>query len=348
MATTLNEIAELAEVSRSTVSRVINNHPSVRPEVRQRVLDIIDQTGYRPNVAARSLRSRRLGLIGLVLPQTVRTLFSDPYFPRLTEGIAVACNQHDYTLSLFIEHDEIDLLTRITRPGLMDGLVVQATSVETTLIDRLLATKLPFIVAGRPGDAPSASYVDVDNVSGAYAAVTHLIRLGYKRIATVTGPISANAAHDRFEGYQVALQERGRALDEALIVEGDFTEASGYHGARRLLVHRPDAIFVASDGMAYGALRALREARLDIPGDVALVGFDDLFVPGADQTFLTTVHQPVRDFGIRLIEELLDIIEYGPQPPRRVIMPTRLMVRQSCGAFLRNRHLDAVPVLATR
>lgn len=335
MTKTLREIAELADVSRSTVSRVVNDHPSVRPEVRQRVLTIIEQTGYRPNVAARSLRSRRLGLIGLVLPQTVRTLFSDPYFPSLTEGIALACNQHDYTLSLFIEDDERDLLPRITRPGLMDGLVVQATSVDSTLISKLQATNLPFIVAGRPSDGAEASYVDVDNVSGAYSAVTHLIRLGYKRIATITGPMDTNAARDRFEGYRNALRERGRALDEALVVEGDFMDASGYHGAQRLLAQQPDAIFAASDSMAYGALRALREANLAVPGDIGLVGFDDLFITGADQAFLTTVHQPVRSFGSRLVEELLDIIEYGAPPPRRVVMPTKLMVRESCGALLR-------------
>lgn len=333
MAKTLEEVAKLAGVSRSTVSRVVNDQPNVRPEVRQRVQEVVEETGYQPNVAARSLASQHSNMVGLVIPRTVHTLFTDPYFPRLTQGVAQACNEHDYTLSLFIEYDEQTLFSHITREGLMDGLVVQTATTGSRLIPKLAEANMPFIVLGRPhNDLPNVSYLDVDNVAGAHNAVTHLMRLGRQRIATITGALDTTAGIDRLAGYRDALLERGRSVDDGLIVEGDFTEAGGFEAAQRLLNREPDAIFTASDAMAYGALRAVREAGWSVPSDVALVGFDDLAFPSVDPSFLTTVRQPIRRFGYKAVETVLDIIEHGPNPPRRIIMSTELVVRASCGA----------------
>jgi LacI family transcriptional regulator len=329
---TLVEVAELAGVSRSTVSRVLNDHPSVSPEVRERVQEVIARTGYRPNAAARSLRSHRTKVMGLVIPQSVHTLFSDPYFPRLTEGVAQACNQHEYTLTLFIEFHEEALLPRLTRTSLLDGLVIQAARIESTLIEGLVRSDVPFVVVGRPSVASDVSYIDVDNINGAYTAVSHLIRLGRRRIATITGGSDSAAGLDRLQGYENALRDRGLQVDPDLIVEGDFTGESGYYGAQHLLQREPDAIFAASDAMAYGALRAIREAGLAVPGDLALIGFDDLPPAGIDPAFLTTVRQPIRSFGFTAVETLMDILHFGPRPPRRIIMPTELVVRQSCGS----------------
>ena len=174
----LEEIARLAGVSRSTVSRVVNDHPSVRPAVRERVQRIIAETGFQPNAAARSLASQRSYMLGLVIPRTVHTVFTDPYFPRLTQGVAQACNDHDYTLSLFIESDDIKLYPRLSRTGLMDGVVVQASAADDGLIPRLVANGLPMVVAGRPSQREGVSFVDVDNVKGSCTAVAHLVGLG--------------------------------------------------------------------------------------------------------------------------------------------------------------------------
>jgi LacI family transcriptional regulator len=339
VAKTLEEIARLAEVSRSTVSRVVNQHPNVRPAVRQRVQKIIAETGYQPNAAARSLAFQRSNVIGLAIPRSVHTLFTDPYFPPLTQGIAQACNQYGYILSLFVEFDEQTLFPRITRQGLLDGLVVQVANTRSNLLAKLASVDMPFIVAGRPHDAPNVSYIDVDNITGAYNAVTHLIRLGHKRIGAITGPLDTTAALDRLEGYRKAILERGLALDEDLIGEGDFTETGGYHAMQRLLGQKPSAVFAASDAMAYGALRALREAGLAVPHDVALVGFDDVPCAGTDPSFLTTVRQPIISFGFKAVEILLDVIEHGAQPPRRILMSTELVVRASCGAQQNTRRL---------
>lgn len=333
---TLEEIARRAGVSRSTVSRVINNQPNVRTEVRNRVMQVVEQTGYHPNLAARSLASSRTNVIGLVIPRSVQHFFTDPYFPRLTQGIAEACNRYNYTLSLFLFHtedDERQLFPRITRRGFVDGVIIQATYAAHELFEQLNQGEVPYIVAGRPMDSLKTSFVDVDNVNGALMAVRHLIAQNRQRIAHISGPLVTTAGIDRLEGYKQALFENNLPSNKDLIVEGDFSEISGYYCAQRLLPHHPDAIFIAADVMAIGALRAIREAKLSVPDDIAIVSFDD--VPPAVQATprLTTIRQPIRRMGIKLVETLMDIINNGVKPPRSVVFGTELVVRESCGAL---------------
>ncbi len=332
---TLDDIAKQSGVSRSTVSRVINGQPYVRQEVRERVLRVIQETGFHPNIAARTLASQRSWMIGLVLPRSVSSFFTDPYFPRLTQGIARACNQHNYTLNLFLissPDDEDKIYPRISRKGFLDGILVQSGQVGDQLIERLINLTMPVVVAGRPFHASDVSYLDVDNVKAAFDAVTHLIWLGYRRIGTITGALSSTASLDRKEGYLRALLDHGLTVDKNLIVEGDFTEASGYTAMQQLITAQPDAVFAASDVMAFGAMRAVHEMGLRIPEDIAFVGFDDLPPATLADPPLTTIHQPIVEFGEKAVEILIDLIENGVKPPRRVIMDTELVVRESCGA----------------
>lgn len=335
---TLEDIAKLAGVSRSTVSRVINDHPNVRDKVRKRVMEVIQTTGYHPNAAARTLASQRSWMIGLVIPRTFSNIFTDPYFPRLTQGIAQACNQYNYTLGLFLissKEDEEKVLSRVSRKGLLDGLLVQSGQIGDQLIERLATSNSPMVIIGRPSKPAEVSYIDVDNVNGAYNAVRHLLRLGYKRIGTITGLSNTTVSIDRKEGYIKALQEQGRQIDESLIVEGDFSEAGGYYAMQKMLPVKPDAVFVASDIMAIGAMRTVREANLKIPDDVAFVGYDDLPLATLPESPLTTVRQPISQFGFNSVNILIDLIENGIKPARRVIMDTELVIRTSCGAYRR-------------
>ena len=178
----------------------------------------------------------------------------------------------------------------------------------------------------------NVSYVDVDNIGASYKAVEHLIKLGYHRIGTITGPTTSTVGIDRKEGYQRAMANHGLDLDESLIAEGDFTEAGGYSAMQSLLPARPDAIFAASDIMAVGAMRATQEARLKIPDDIAFVGFDDLPLASLTNIQLTTMRQSVIQFGSKAVEVLIDLIDNGMEPPRHVIMDTDLVIRESCGA----------------
>jgi LacI family transcriptional regulator len=328
----------------------VNDDPNVSDKVRSRVQEVIISTGYHPHAAARSLASHRSWMIGLVLPRTVSTFFTDPYFPRLTQGVAQACNKHNYTLGLFLldtKEDEKRILPRISHKGLLDGIVLQTAQMEDKLFDKLANADFPMIIAGRPFKANGISYIDVDNTNAAYKAVYHLIQLGYKRIGTITGWMNSTVGIDRNQGYLKAISVQGWEVQEELIVEGDFTENGGYLAMKKLLPFKPDAIFAASDTMAIGAIRAVREAGLLIPADIAFVGFDDLPIASQAEYDLTTVRQPIARFGAKAVDTLIDLIENGLKPSRRIIMETELVIRTSCGALQkrRNDNLDVrIPV----
>ncbi|MFZ6027830.1 MAG: LacI family DNA-binding transcriptional regulator [Chloroflexota bacterium] len=332
---TLEDIARLAGVSPATASRAINNRPDVSPAVRQRVSEVLQETGFQPNAAARSLASQRSDMIGLVISRTVQSLFADPYFPRLAEGIAQACNQHHHTFSLFVEYEVESIFRRITRRGLLDGVIVQVEALDNPLLPKLLKTTLPMVVLGRPPAGMNVSYLDVNNVQGAYRAVSHLIRLGHERIGTITGPIASGSGQDRLAGYRQALAEHGITPDEAWIVEGNYTEEGGYAAAQQLMQQKLSALFISSDSMARGVMRAIAEASLSVPADIAIVSFDDLPPATLSTPQLTTIRQPIKRVGIKAVETLLDVIEHGPQPARVEILETELIVRGSCGASLR-------------
>ena len=271
---TLEDIGRMAGVSRSTVSRVINNQPSVNPSVRERVQEVIRHTGYSPNVAARSLVSGRSGVIGLVIPSRVHSLFEDPYFARLIQGISTASNMSGTTLSLFVfqsEAEETALYPRVVTSGFLDGLIITATRMADPLLARMTVGEFPIVIIGRP-DAEGPSYVDVDNHGGARQAANHLCNLGHERIGLIGAPTTTTAGLDRLNGFIEGLALNGRALHPTLRFDGDFSEASGYRAMQGLISQRPDAVFVASDTMAIGALRALprcghpRPARHGIDG----------------------------------------------------------------------------------
>lgn len=335
---TLEKVAELAGVSRSTVSRVVNNQSGVRDDVRSRVWRVIEETGYRPNLVARALASKRSGIISLVIPHVYSRLFTDPYFPRLTQGITQACNQNNLSLSLFLFHsedEEKNLTRRIANTSITDGVIIASSQFDDPLMPGLIANRVPLVVIGRPDQYPEVNFVDIDNVNGAYTATTHLLRRNRGRVAHISGPQKMASGVDRLRGYQKALRDRGHAYREELVVEGDYSEAGGYAAMRQLLPLHPDAVFAASDQMALGAYRAIREGGLQIPQDVALVGFDDLLPPNSIQLRLTTIRQPVVQTGVEAVNLLLDIIENGPSPPSRIILDTKLVIRESCGSGAR-------------
>lgn len=339
MSPTLEEVALLAGVSRSTVSRVINDHPNVRSDTRERVWQAIRESGYQPHAVARSLVTNRTHIIGMVIPETVTTLFTDPFFPLLVRGTTKACNAHHYQLLLSLFDDpagQEEMYQRVLRNGYLDGMIVASASLDDPLVPALLRDNISFVSVGRhPNER--VHYVDVDNIGGARMAVEHLIRLGHQRIATITGPLDMAHGQDRLEGYRQALKAHRIPADEELIVEGDYTENSGMVAMQRLLSASPGAVFVASDMMAIGALKALRQADWQVPQDIALVSFDDVPIASAIEPALTTVRQPIESMGSMAIEVLLSVLEGSSQeeaPVHRIILPTELIIRASCGSAL--------------
>jgi LacI family transcriptional regulator len=332
----LEEVARLAGVSRSTVSRVVNDDPRVSEDVRTRVQQIIREYNYHPNAAARSLASRRTRILGLVFPKVTTTVFSDPFFPKLIQGAVEACNAADHNLMMlmdssaeYIAGDRI--YSRIIRGHHLDGVVIASSVVDDPIVEQLQQARFPFVLVGRHPRYHEVNSIDVDNRAAAQSAVSHLIDHGYRRIAIIAGMRNMIATIDRYAGYVTALQEAGQLPDPDLMAHGGFSQEGGYAAMQQLLPHNPDAVFVASDIMAFGALRALEEHGVRVPEDIALMGFD-----GQDETAhtrppLSTVAQPIADLGRGAVQILLERIEHPEGDPRHVLLPTQLILRRSCG-----------------
>jgi DNA-binding LacI/PurR family transcriptional regulator len=331
--TTLEEVAHLAGVSRATVSRVVNGSPRVSPDVRVEVQAAIEQLGYVPNRAARSLVTRRSDSIGVVITEPSGLLFSDPFFPRLLRGISSELAARDRQLVLLMpdtpadESRTADYLTA----GHVDGAVLVSLHADDPLPGRLHAAGIPIVVVGRPPKGTKASYVDVDNRQGAQSAVAHLVAGGRRVIATIAGPQDMAVGIDRLTGFRGALVEAGLASDPTLEATGDFTQESGAAAMRRLLAARPDldAVFAASDLMAAGALSTLAAAGRRVPADVAVVGFDDSPFARTTTPQLTSVRQPIEAMGHEVARLLVDAVEASDPVPRRVILATELVRRAS-------------------
>ncbi len=236
-------------------------------------------------------------------------------------------------LGLFEEPAEQEAMyVDVVRGGYLDGLVVVSVPRGDPLIPMLLEEEVPFVLVGRDPDWDTP-YVEGDNYRGGYMATEHLLRLGYRRIGTITGPLKLWAATERLRGYQDAHRDAGLEPDPGFIVEADFTEIGGMAAMRKLLEAGPEAVFVQSDTMAAGALRAVKAAGLKVPDDIALVGYDDAPLAELLEPPLTTVHQPIHMMGYTAVEMLIEHIERPKPRTQGVILPVKLVVRRSCGAL---------------
>ncbi len=330
----LEEIGRLAGVSRSTVSRVVNGESNVSDDAKLRVEAIIEETGYHPHAAARSLASNRTGVIGLVIPSAAAALFDDPYFGRLILGATSVSNSMGTTLALFLfenDSDQSSIVPRVVASGLVDGVIVTAAEIGDPVLGQLQRANLPFVVVGRPNDPDVKFSVDVDNRGGSRLAAHHLAQLGRTRPALIAPPSNTTAGIDRRMGFLDGLVETGLEIYDRT-AEGSWTEASGRVAMESLFAHQPDSVFVGSDRMAVGALRAIREAGLTCPEDIAVVSFDGLLP--ADQTSprLTSVAQPVAEVGQQAALLLKSIINDPDSAPERIVLPSTLIVRESCGS----------------
>jgi len=325
---TLDDLAEMSGVSRATVSRVINGGP-VSEATRNRVLEVIERTNYRPNMAARSLASGRSGLVGVVLHIPPAMLFKDPYFALLLEGMTDALAEQAGGMMLWLgNRTKEETLDRILQVGILDGVIVTANTLDDPLVDGLLASEMPTVLVGHRQADLSASYVDVDHIAAAEELTSHLIDIGRRRIGHISGRRGTVSGEDRLTGYRQAMARVGLPV-EGLVEDGDFTPEGGYAAASSLLDQGVDALFCGNDLSAEGALRAIRHRGLRVPEDVALAGFDDLSLAAELDPPLTTVDQGVEDQGAAAAHALFDLLKDSEGGPRRVTLPTKLVIRQS-------------------
>jgi len=326
---TIEEVAAAAGVSRSTVSRVVNGSTAVSPEALEAVKRAIADLNYVPNRAARSLASRQTHAIALVVPEDTTRFFGDPFFAAIVSGINARISRSDFVLNLFIASDDPgDKTTSYLRSGAVDGAIVVSHHTSDTFIDRIAAV-VPVVYGGRPvRERERDYYVDVDNARGARLATEYLIERGHTRIGTITGPLDMPAGVDRLVGFRDAMAAHG--LTEAAVEDGNFTAAGGADAMRRILAagERPDALFVASDLMARGAMNILAAAGLKVPDDIAIIGFDDSPVATSVTPPLTTMRQPSFEQGEQMAGVLLDILA-GRSPRHVTVLDTELVVRES-------------------
>lgn len=335
---TLEAVAARAGVSRATASRVVNGGEGVRPHLVDKVRTAIEDLGYVPNRAARTLVTRRTGAVAVIIAEPEIRIFSDPFFSRQVRGISKELTAHDTQLVLLLVEDrgDYDRIERYLAGGHVDGALAFSLHTDDPLPAITRRIGMPTVYGGRPGwtgggEHGPVAYVDADNRGGAREAVRHLVSLGRRRIAHIAGPLDQTSATDRLDGYRDVLLD----ADPALIAEGDFTAAGGARAMAELLERCPrlDAVFAANDLMATGALGVLRERGLSVPGDVALVGFDDaeLVAETADPP-LTTVRQDIEGMGrlmARLLLRTLDKTHGTIGVPGSVITPTALVRRGS-------------------
>ena len=328
---TLEAVAARAGVGRGTVSRVVNGSPKVSEAAREAVLLAIEELGYVPNRAARALVTKRTDSVALVVSESEERLFAEPFFARIVRGITdeLAGSGLQLLLTFARATDERVRLAQYLSGQHVDGVLLISLHGGDPLPVQLEAAGLPTVVGGLPVGLRPVSYVDIDNRGGARQAVDHLLRASRRSIAVIAGPQDMTAGVNRLQGYRDAMQDAGLAAD--LVEYGDFSEDSGAAAMQRLLAAHPslDAVFAASDPMALGAMRVLKDRGRRIPDDVAVIGFDDSPVGPHTDPPLSTVHQPVEQMGRQMTRLLLARIGGDTVTDLEIVLPTRLIVRGS-------------------
>ncbi|MGJ3240858.1 MAG: LacI family DNA-binding transcriptional regulator [Anaerolineae bacterium] len=335
---TLQKIAELAGVSKSTVSRVINNDPNVKENTRERVQAIIDAQQYQSNPAARALASRHTKILGVVIPNNIGILFDRSfYFPTILRGISQAARDRDYAMLLMLgddSEDDLRFARRIVHNQIMDGLALISPSLNHPIIDELISAKTTFVSADRiPRADVAINFVTVENVESSKKAVNHLIGLGRRRIAMLAGDTRIIDSLDRIAGYRLALESAGIPFEQELVIETLFEYDDAYSATQQLITvdKAIDGIYAGQSTLALAAVNALLDAGRKLPDDISLIAFDDLADAMNPRIGISTMRQPVFEKGYQITEVLLDLIEEKVTPPVQRYLPAELVIRDTCG-----------------
>jgi len=329
---TIRDVARASGVSYATVSRVLTGYEFVKETTRNRVMEAAEQLGYVANLSARSLAGGRSRIIGLIVPN-----LDNGYVGAITQGIDRELARANYDLMLYTSHRQPgkeSFYVGTLANGLTDGLLLVAPLVPATYLEALREQNFPYVLIDQADVSENSNVVEATNWQGAYEATRYLNQLGHTRIAFITGSLAVRSAVDRLRGYKAALADCNIPVTEALIIEGDYQQQTGYEVTKSLLQSvdpPPTAIFASNDLSAFGAMDAAREHGYRIPDDISIIGFDD--VPQASFVYpkLTTVRQPLEQMGHVAVKMLLEHIEDQSNPPQRVALATQLVIRDSCG-----------------
>jgi LacI family transcriptional regulator len=329
-AVNITDVAQRAGVSISTVSRVLNNSDyPIRPETRQKVLEAIEELQFRPNDVARSLLLKQTHTIGLIVPD-----ISNPYYPELSLGVEATASEHGYAVifcNTSRRPEKVEYYLDVLLQKRADGIIIAGGGTDLSQISQgTLRSDTKIALVGKH-HLPFPS-VQVDNFGAAREITSHLLHLGHRHIAFISGPPNLTSVQDRLAGYKASLEERGISEDNRLICEGDFGAESGYSATLSLLRGEPTptAIFAANDRMAISAMAAAADVGLRVPNDLTVVGFDDIITASLVRPSLTTVALPAYEIGASAMRLMLRLLE-GEECPKTVWLPTQLVIRQSSG-----------------
>jgi DNA-binding LacI/PurR family transcriptional regulator len=306
MSATIYEVARAAGVSTATVSRALNGSAQVADRTKHRITEAIAALGYQPNHVARSLVLKATHTIAVMLPD-----ITNPFFPALVKGVQLAADEEGYAVLLAHtggDPAKEESYFQVLRGQQVDGVLLVGLVSAPESLKGLVGRGLPVVMLDRPVDLPGSATVRVDHKAGGRIATEHLLELGHHHIAHIAGPKELGVSQQRLDGYRRALSSHGVAFEESLVAEGDFSEDGGYRGIQDLLRARTrfTALFAANDLSAIGAMTALREHGLQVPGDVSVVGFDDIHLASYTSPKLTTVRQPIYDMGRAAAKLLID------------------------------------------
>lgn len=330
---TIKEVAKRAGVSVGTVSNVLSRTVRVSPQLVERVSKAVRELDYHPNHVARSLKIKQTKMLGMVIPD-----ITNPFFPQIVRGAEDAAMKNGYLLVTFNTDDHTERekeVLSVLRSRRTDGilLVTARDTIDVSHVTGTIEAGIPVLCLDRIPNKLKTDSVTVDNVKGSQVCVRHLISMGHRRIAIITGAMRLRTAIDRLKGYKMALKEANVKIDPELIKEGDFRVEGGYQGAKELLLQRdrPSALFVCNGMMTLGVLRALEEIGLQCPGDIAVATFDDLAIADVFRPHLTAVAQPAYAIGCRGAEILIDRLEgrIASNKVLRIQLDPELKIRES-------------------
>jgi LacI family transcriptional regulator len=332
---TITDVASEAGVHPSTVSRVLTEHPgsTMRPETRQRVLAAADRLGYRPSALARSLRLQRTLTLGMLVPD-----ITNPFFSSIIKGAEDAARLRGYNLILCNSEDEPEreaTYLRVLRERQVDGLLIASSQMADDTIAELREQAFPFVLLNRATRSAEDLAVVVDNHAAAVGVVAHLAALGHRRVGHIAGPQNTTTGADRCDGYRAGVLAYAMADEPELVVEADaFSEEAGHRALGIMLAGsaRPTAVFAANDLIAIGMLQRLREIGARVPGDLSIVGFNDIPLAGLLEPALTTVRVPQLEMGVAGAHLLIDRLEGRPIGDVRLTLPTQFVARASSAA----------------
>jgi len=329
MKVTIKDIAREADVSVTTVSRVINNKPDVGDDTRAKILKIIDEMNYNPNSVARGLVMQKTHTIGLIIPD-----ISNPFFPQVARAVEDKAQKLGYSVIFFNTDNHLERekkAVELFKSKQVDGLIVSLSLGNEKILKELKSTNYPVVQIDRSVLTDSYPLVSIDNKNSAYQMVEYMLKKGHRKIAHISGDLNTTTARERLEGYKKALKNYEVEINNDYIIEGDYTQHSGFKAMQRLLKlkDRPSAVFAANDLSAAGVYKALFAAGLKIPDDIAVAGHDDIDIASLLRPELTTMRQPKYSMGERAVTVLLRMINNQQIEIEDHILKTNLIIRES-------------------